>query len=122
MNPAPITTAVAGATSTSDSEARRVFDGPQGANPVVSGDRRAHRRRAHAEHELVVADDGLGAGDRRTGRDGVRGAIDRDDLVVDPDVEPEAVEELLGRLEGEVLFLFDQPADEVGQPQLANET
>ena len=115
MNPAPITTAVDGATSTSDSEPGGVLDRPQGANPVIAGDRRAHRCRAHAEHELVVADDGLCARDRRTGRDGVPGAVDRDDLVVDPDVEPEAVEELLRGLEGQVLLLFDQPADEVGQ-------
>ena len=76
-------------------ETGRVFDGPQRASPVISGDRGPHRRRAHAEHELVVAENGLSTGDRRTGRDRVRGAIDRDDVVMDPGVEPEAVEELL---------------------------
>ena len=37
-------------------EAGRVFDGPQCASPVISGDRGPHRRCAHAEHELVVAE------------------------------------------------------------------
>ena len=41
--------------------------------------------------------------------------IDRNHLVVDPDIEPESVEELLGGLEGEVVLLFDQATDEVGQ-------
>ena len=42
-------------------------------------------------------------------------AVDRDDLGVDPGVEPEASKELLGSLQCQVLFLFDQPPDEVGQ-------
>ena len=34
---------------------------------------------------------------------------------MDPDIEPEPVEELLGSLEGQVLLLFDEPAYEVRQ-------
>ena len=96
-------------------EKRGVFDGSQCASPVVSGYRWPYRRRAHAEHELVVTEVGLGTGDRGTGRDGVRGAIDRDDLVVNSRVEAEAVEELFRGLECEVFFLLDQPAHEVRQ-------
>ncbi len=96
-------------------EAGCVFDRPQGANPVIAGNRRAHRCCAHAEHELVVADTGLRTRDRRTCRDGVPDAVDGDDLVVHSDVEPEAVEQLLRRLECEVVLLFDQPPDEIGQ-------
>ena len=115
MNPAPITTAVVGATSTSREEAGRVFDGPQCASPVVSGDRRAYRRRAHAEDKLVVAENGLSAGDRRPGCDRVRDAIDHDDVVMDAGVEAEPVEELFWGLECEVFFLFDQATDEIRQ-------
>ena len=96
-------------------ETRRVFDGPERAAPLVAGDRRAHGGGAHAEHELVVADARLRARDRRSCGDRVCDAVDRDDLVVDPRIETEAVEQLLGRLEGEILLLFDQPAHEVGQ-------
>ncbi len=41
--------------------------------------------------------------------------VDGDDLVMDPDIEPEPVEELFGGLERQVLLLFDEPADEVRQ-------
>ena len=42
-------------------------------------------------------------------------AVDGDDLVVHSGVEPEAVEQLLRGLQREVILLFDQPPDEVGQ-------
>ena len=48
--------------------------------------------------------------------------VDGDYLVVDPEIEPEPVEVLLGGLESEITLLFDQPRDESGKPQLANET
>ncbi len=93
----------------------RVLNGPKRAGPVVSGDGRAYRSGAHAEHELVVGDGLFLAGERRPRRDGVSRTVDGDDLVMDPDIEPEPVEELLGGLERQVLLLFDEPADEVRQ-------
>ena len=84
MNPAPITTAVDGRNVDVGREAGGVLDRPEGANPLVAGDRRAHRRGAHAEHELVVADDRLGTGERRPCRHGAAAAVDGDDLVVAP--------------------------------------
>ena len=99
-----------------DGDARGVLDGAQRAHAVVTRKRRPHGRRARAQHELVVFDDGLRAGARRTGGDGVRVTVDRDDFLVHAGVEPEPVEELLGRLEREVVLVLDQPADEVGEP------
>lgn len=45
--------------------------------------------------------------------------VDRNHLDVDPDIEPEPVEELLGGLEGEIVLFFDQAADEVGQAAIS---
>ena len=49
----------------------------------------------------------------------MRGPVDGDDLAVDPDVQAEAVEELLGGLQRQILLLLDQPAHEVRQPAVA---
>ena len=96
-------------------EPGRVLDGPERPDPVVAGDRGPHGCGAHAEHELVVGDERLGTGERRACGDGVGAAVDGDDFVVHPDIEPEAVEQLLRGLEGEVLLFLDQSTDEVGQ-------
>ena len=96
-------------------QAGRVFDGAQGAGAVITGDGRAHRGGAHAQHQLVVGHDLSSPLERGAGRDRVRRPVDGDHLVVDPDVEAEPGKELLGRLQGEVVLFFDQPADEIGQ-------
>ena len=41
--------------------------------------------------------------------------VDGDDLGVDPDVEPEAVEEPLGGLQEQIILVFDHAAHEIGQ-------
>ena len=41
--------------------------------------------------------------------------VDRNHLVIDPDIKPESVEKLFRGLKGEVVLLFDQASDEVGQ-------
>ncbi len=92
-----------------------IFNGPKRASAVVSGNRRAHRGSAHAEHELVVGDGTFGARDRRPGGDGVSRTVDGDDLVMHPDIESEPIEELLRGLQRQVLLLFDEAADEVRQ-------
>ena len=43
------------------------------------------------------------------------GAVDGNDLVMDPHIEPEPIEELLGSLEGQVLLVFDDATHEVRQ-------
>ncbi len=94
-------------------EAGGVLDGPQRADPVVPGDGRAHRRRTHREHELVVGHDALlpRVGGAHGDLVGLR--VDGDHLGRHVDVEPEAVEQRLGGLEGEVLLLLDHAPDEV---------
>ena len=96
-------------------QAGGVLDGAQRAGALIARDGRPHRGGAHAQHQLVVGQDLLLARQRRAGRDRVRRPVDGDDLVVDPHVEAEPGKELLGRLQGEVVLFFDQPADEIGQ-------
>ena len=115
MNPAPITTARRGCDVDVGGEPLCVLDRAKRPDPVVAGDRRPYGCRARAEHELVVADDGLLACERRPGRDGVPDTVDGDHLVVHPHVQPEAVEERLGRLQGQVLLVLYEAANEVRQ-------
>jgi hypothetical protein len=92
-----------------------IFNGPKCADPGVAGDGWPHRSGAHTEHQLVVGNDPLVAGGRRTSRDAMCFPVDGYHFVVDPDIESESVKKLFGSLQGEILFLFDQTADEVRQ-------
>jgi hypothetical protein len=53
--------------------------------------------------------------DRGPRRDGLCLCIDVDDLAVDTDVESEAVMQRRGRLEEQILLVFNHATDEVGQ-------
>ena len=75
-----------------------ILHGAEGPGPVIAGDRGPHRGRSHAEDQLVVRHDGLLPADGGACRHHVCDPVDRHDLVVDPDVETESVEELLRRL------------------------
>src|ERR1019366_2823572 len=75
--------------------------------------RRANRSGTRAQHQLVVADRLRAATDRGTGGHRVVMSFDVDDLGVDPDIEPEPVEETLRRLEQQVIFVLDHAAHEV---------
>ena len=74
----------------------RVFDRAQRADPVIPGNRGAYWGRSHAEDKLVVGNDSHLAGDGLAGGHAVCNPVDRNHLVVDSDIEPESVEELLG--------------------------
>ncbi len=97
-------------------QAGGVLDGSQRPYPVIARNGRSHRSSPHAQDQFVVGDDVFLAADSRSGPNRAAGPVDRHHLLVDPDVETEAVEELLRGLEREILLLFDEAADEVGQP------
>ena len=90
-----------------------VLDGAQHLDPVEAGDRRPHGHRAGAQHELVERQLVLAAVGRGAHRHAVPDGVDADDLGVDPDVEAEALEQLLGRLQEQVVLVLDDAADVV---------
>ncbi len=96
-------------------EPGRVLHGAQRADSLVAGNRGPYRGGPHAEHELVVGDVALLARNGRAGGDLVGGAVDGHHLLMDPHVEAEAVEELLGRLQRQRVLFLDEAPDEVGQ-------
>ena len=92
-----------------------VLDGAQHLHPVEAGDRRPHRHRAGAQHELVERQLVLAAVGGGAHGHAVPGRVDADDLGADADVEAEALEQLLGRLQEQVVLVLDDAADVVRQ-------
>ena len=122
MNPAPITTALAARMLDVGGEAGGVFDRAQRADSVVAEDGRAHGSGTHAENELVVGDICFFPGERRLGRHCVRHPVDRDDLVVDPNVESKPSNSCSGVCSVRSSSSSISPPTKYGKPQFAKET
>ena len=96
-------------------QAGGIFDRSQRCCSFVARDWRPHGCGTHAQHECVVINRGDLTGSGVSNGDRLRWGINRGDLTMHVDVEPESLEELTWSLKNQVLFLFDQATDEVGQ-------